>query len=159
GSLFVADLATGLSVSVTPQAPLPTNAVDIPIQGPGSVGVTTDASGNVVPIFTNGNTTGGSNLGGRIIRVTPQGQATGFAENFATPGIQGPAALANSGLTISMSADGTILYAADNQAIWQFKTVSSLADSSTGQYIGLSDLRALGAPYDGIGSGVAVIDT
>src|SRR5439155_24238838 len=68
GNLFVADLATGLQVPVTPRAPFATTPINVPIQGPGAVGVTTDAAGNVVPIITNGNTTGGSNIRGRILR-------------------------------------------------------------------------------------------
>ena len=62
-------------------------------------------------------------------------------------------------MSISFSADGTTLYASDNDGIWQFKTVSSLAGSSTGSLIGLNDLRSLGVPYEGQDSAVAVIDT
>ena len=76
GSLFVSDLASGLYVTVTPIAPLPTSPILVPVQGSGVVGVTTDASGTVIPIVTGGNTTGGSNdFGGRIIRVLPNGTA------------------------------------------------------------------------------------
>ena len=46
-------------------------------------------------------------------------------------------------------ADGTTLYASDNDGIWQFKTVGSLANSSAGSLIGLNDLRSLGVPYEG----------
>ena len=74
GSLFVSDLASGLYVTVTPVAPLPTSPILVPVQGSGVIGVTTDAAGNVIPIVTDGNTTDGSNdFGGRIIRVLPNG--------------------------------------------------------------------------------------
>jgi hypothetical protein len=159
GSLFVADLASGFTVSVTPAAPLATVAVNIPVQGPGTVGVTTDSSGAVVPIITNGNTTGGSNFGGRILRITPSGTVSVFASGFDTSGAQTSSSFINSSLSISFSADGTVLYASDNDGIWQFKTVQDLADSQSGQLIGLNDLRTLGVPYDGLGSAVAIVDT
>jgi hypothetical protein len=162
GNLFVADLATGLQVSVTPRAPFPTTPINVPIQGPGSVGVTTDASGAVVPIVSpdpGGNTTGGSNIGGRVLRITPQGQVTVFAEGFNTSGAQDYTSFVGSSLSISFSADGTVFYASDDDGIWQFKTTASLADSVSGSLIGLSDLRTLGVPYDGQGAAVAVVDT
>ena len=159
GSLFVADLATGLSVQVTPQAPLSTTPINVPIQGPGTVGVTTDAAGNFIPITTNGNTTDGSNVGGRILRITPQGVVTTFAQGFNTSGNQDASSFANSSLSISFSADGTILYASDDDGIWQFKTTASLASSSTGSYVGLNDLRSLGVPYEGQNTAVAIVDT
>jgi hypothetical protein len=119
-SLFVADLGTGLEVTVTPRAPFPTTPIQVPVQGPGLIGVTTDAAGNVVPIITNGNTTGGSNIGGRILRITPSGEVTVFAENFDTSGAQDSTSFIDSSLSIAFSADGTRLYASDDQAIWQF---------------------------------------
>src|SRR5262249_47998308 len=85
GSLFVSDLASGLYVTVTPLAPLPTTPVNIPVEGTGIVGVTTDQTGTVIPIITNGNTTGGgSTFGGRIIRIRPDGTVEQFAEGFDT---------------------------------------------------------------------------
>ena len=164
GSLFVADLATGLQtapLTVTPKAPLPTTPVTLqfPVQGPGTVGVTTDAAGNVIPLVTNGNTTGGSNIGGRILRITPNGQVTVFADNFDTSGAQDSTSFINSSLSITFSADGTILYASDDHGIWQFKTTADLADSTSGSLIGLNDLRTLGVPYDGHGAAVAIVDT
>ena len=128
GSLFVTDLATGLQVSLTSRAPLPVATINVPIQGPGPVGLTTDSSGNVIPLITNGNTTGGSNVGGRILRITPTGQVTVFAEGFDTSGAQDSTGFIDSSLSISFSADGTILYASDDQGIWQFKTTADLAD-------------------------------
>ena len=64
-----------------------------------------------------------------------------------------------SSLSITFSADGTTLYAADDDGIWQFKTTASLAGSSSGTIVGLNDLRTLGVPYDGQNSAVDVIDT
>jgi hypothetical protein len=160
GSVFVADLGTGLSVDGTPVDPLPTDdPVHIPIQGPGAVGVEQDANGNLVPIFTNGNTTGGTNIGGRIVRVNTDGTVTPFAEGFNTSGSQFSSSFVESTLSITFSADGTTFYAADNDGIWQFKSVLDLAGSTSGSLIGLNDLRTLGVPYDGQDSAVAVLDT
>jgi hypothetical protein len=160
GNLFVSDLATGLTVNVSPQAPLPTTpTVNVPIQGPGAVGVSLDAAGNVVPITSGGNTTGGSNIGGRIVRISPTGVVSNFAEGFNTSGNQGSQSFIDSSLSITFSADGTALYAADNDGIWQFKSTLSLAGSTTGSLVGLNDLRSLGVPYQGQDSAVAVLDT
>ena len=173
GSEFVADLATGLAVNVTSQAItigvapnqtiIPATGISVPIQGPGSVGVQLTPPGTVTgllqPITTGGNTTGGTNLGGRIIRITPAGVINVFAQGFRTSGNQDASSLANSSLSITFSADGTILYAADDDGIWQFKTVTSLADSTSGQLIGLGDIRSLGVPYEGQDSAVAILDT
>ena len=60
---------------------------------------------------------------------------------------------------ISFSADGTTLFASDDQGIWQFKTTADLASSTSGTLVGLNDLRTLGVPYDGQNSAVAVVDT
>src|SRR5205085_6887035 len=122
GNLFVTDLASGLQVTVTPRAPLVTTPITVPVQGPGFISLTADASGNVVPVTSNGNTTGGSNIGGRILRITPAGVVTVFAQGFATSAAQDSSSFINSSLTISFSADGTTLYASDDQGIWQFKT-------------------------------------
>ena len=159
GSVFVSDLATGLTVTITPLAPLPTTPITVPVQGPGTIGVTTDAAGNVVPIITNGNTTDGSNIGGRIVRILPDGQMTTFAAGFATNGAQDSSSFINSSLTITFSADGTTMYASDDNAIWQFKSVMDLASASSGRLVGLNDLQTLGVPYDGIGEAVTVVDT
>ncbi len=162
GSLFVADLATGLSVQVTPQAttedetPTPIN---IPIQGEGTVGVIEDVPNHFVPLVTNGNTTGGTNIGGRIIRITPSGVVTTFAQGFHTSGNQDASSFQNSSLSLTFSADGTTLYASDDDGIWQFKTTTSLASSTSGSIVGLNDLRTLGVPYEGQDSAVAIVDT
>jgi hypothetical protein len=156
GSLFVTDLAAGFQVTVTPLAPLPTSPVTIPIQtNGGTVSVTMNpTTGNVV-----GSITGGANFGGRIIRILPSGVATVFAANFHTSGSQGPDSFFSSSLSISFSADGTTLYASDDDGIWQFKTVASLAGSSSGSIVGLNDLRSLGVPYEGQDSAVAIVDS
>ncbi len=164
GNVFVADLATGLSQTVTPVAPLPTTpTVQVPIQSDGTIGLETNSRGEVVPTFdpvTGVYAQNASNFqGGRIIRISPDGTVTNFAENFATSPRQDSASFVESTLSISFSADGTTLYAADNEGIWQFKSVLSLAGSSTGTIVGLNDLRSLGVPYDGQDSAVAVVDT
>ncbi|MDR3662756.1 MAG: S8 family serine peptidase, partial [Mycobacterium sp.] len=111
-------------------------------------------------ILTNGNTTGGTNAtGGRILRIEPNGTVTIFAEGFNTSGAQDSTSFQDSSLSIAFSADGTTLYASDNDAIWQFKTVTSLASATSGSLIGLNDLRTLAVPYDGQGSAVAIVDT
>ena len=104
-------------------------------------------------------TSGESNLGGRIVQITPQGVVSDFAQGFDTSGAQDFSSFVDSELSITFSADGTTLWASDDQGIWQFKTTASLADSTTGTLIGLNDLRTLGVPYDGEGSAVAVVDT
>ncbi len=160
GSLFVSDLASGLYVTVTPLAPFPTSPIVVPVQGSGIIGVTTDSTGTVIPIITDGNTTEGSNdFGGRIIRVLPDGTTNTFAYGFDTNGAQDSSSFVNSSLTISFSSDGTTLYASDDAGIWQFKTTADLASSTSGTLVGLNDLRTLGVPYDGQGSAVAVVDT
>jgi hypothetical protein len=160
GSVFVSDLATGLYVTVTPVSPLPTSPILVPVQGSGVLGVTTDAAGNVIPIVTDGNTTGGSNpFGGRIARILPNGVLNTFAYGFATNGAQDSSSFINSMLSISFSADGTTLFASDDQGIWQFKTTADLASSTSGTLVGLNDLRTFGVPYDGANSAVDVVDT
>ena len=161
GALFVSDLASGLYVSVTPVGRFDRRAPSsIPVQGSGPIGVTTDASGNVIPIMTNGNSTFGTNdFGGRILRVLPDGTVNIFAYGFDTNGAQDYTSFVNSSLSISFSADGTTLYASDDDAIWQFKTTADLADSTSGTLVGLNDLRTLGVPYDGQNSAVDVVDT
>ncbi len=159
GSVFVTDLATGLSVNVAPVAPFPvTPTINVPIQGPGAVAVEQGPDGVVRPVFTNGSTTGG-NIGGRVVRISPTGVVTNFAEGFNTSGRQDAGSFVESSLSITFSADGTTLYVADNDGIWQFKTVTSLANSTSGSVIGLNDIRTFGVPYDGRDSSVAIIDS
>ncbi len=80
-------------------------------------------------------------------------------QGFNTCGAQDSSSFDDSSLSITFSADGTTLYASDDDGIWQFKTTASLAGSTSGSLIGLNDLRILGVPYDGQDSAVAVIDT
>jgi hypothetical protein len=157
GNLFVADLGTGLSVPVPVPNPVGTEqtTIRVPVTGPERVVVTNSAAG--VPSYTV--TPEGQQLGGRIVRITQNGVVSNFAENFDTSTTTDSSGFAMSSLSISFSADGTTLYAADDDAIWQFKTVASLAGSTSGSLIGLNDLRSLGVPYDGEGAAVAVIDT
>lgn len=154
GNMFVADLASGLAVSVPlPASVTPAGSLVLPVQGPGFAGLQVNATGGVdfeLP---------GGNLGGRIIRITPEGLVSTFAEGFHTNGSYGSDSFANSSLSITFSADGTTLYAADDDGIWQFKTVTSLANSTSGSLIGLNDLRTLGVPYEGQDSAVAIVDT
>ena len=155
GNLFVADLSTGLSVSLTvpgATAGQPTT-IRVPVQGPEFVTVTN--TGGVISTSI----TPGPGLGGRIVRITPGGVVRNFAENFHTSNNIDASGFAMSSLSITFSADGTTMYAADDDGIWQFKTVASLAGSSSGSLIGLNDLRSLGVPYNGQGSAVAVIDS
>ncbi len=159
GSMFVTDLSTGLAVSVTPVAPLATNPIAVPIQGPGNIGVQQMPDGSIQAVVTNGNTTDGSNIGGRVLRVGPDGVVTPFAQGFHVSGDQGSTSFANSTLSITFSADGTTMYVSDMDGIWQFKTTTSLAGSTSGSLVGLNDLRSLGVPYDGSNLAVAVVDT
>ena len=80
GSLFVSDLATGLYVTVTPLAPLPTTPILVPVQGSGTIGVTSITGGNVVPVITNG-----TNVGGRVIRILPDGQVETIRLGISPP--------------------------------------------------------------------------
>lgn len=153
GSMFVADLATGLAVSVGVPAAAGTGNIAIPVQGFGSAGLTFDGKSQLDYQFP------GGNLGGRIIRIQPNGTATVFAQGFNTSGSYFSDSFIDSSLSITFSADGTTLYAADDDGIWQFKTVTSLAGSTTGILTGLNDLRSLGVPYEGQDSAVAIVDT
>ena len=159
GSLFTTDLASGLATAITPVDPLATDPVNIPIQGPGTVTLQTDPiSGAVVAVQSNGNTTGG-NVGGRVVRVLPDGTITSFAEGFNTSGRQDAGSFVESSLSITFSADGTTLYVSDGDGIWQFKSTLSLAYSTSGELVGLGDLRTLGVPFEGQETAVAVVDT
>ncbi|MFO0950895.1 MAG: hypothetical protein U0835_07010 [Isosphaeraceae bacterium] len=163
GNLFVADLGTGLSVPVTPAAtatdgttitPAP-GTVRFPVLGPELVQTTTNPDGSVDQSLIQT----GPGLGGRVVRITADGTVRNFADNFNTITGTDSNGFALSSLSISFSADGTTLYVADDDAIWQFKTVASLAGSTSGSIVGLNDLRSLGVPYEGQDSAVAIVDT
>jgi hypothetical protein len=156
GDVFVSDLGTGLSVPVAIPLTTPTQTIRVPVQGPERITVTNIAGGAGVTLDV---TPFGPGLGGRIVRITPGGVVRNFAENFHTSNNLDSSGFELSSLSITFSADGTTLYAADDDAIWQFKTVASLAGSTSGSLIGLNDLRSLGVPYDGQNSAVAIIDT
>jgi hypothetical protein len=154
GSLFVADLGTGLAISVAN----PVTAADptlLPVQGSGTATVVYNATTGVPTSIE----TPGGNDGGRIVRISPTGAVTPFAEGFDTSGALDSSSFVDSSLSITFSADGTTLYASDDDAIWEFKTVTDLASSTSGSLIGLNDLRTLGVPYQGQDTAVAVVDT
>ena len=88
--------------------------VVVPIQGPGPVGIKLEDPTQPYDPVTNPrrcNTTAGGNVGGRIIRITPQGVMTTFAQGFNTSGAQDASSFIDSELSITFSADGTTLYA------------------------------------------------
>ncbi|WP_152050747.1 S8 family serine peptidase [Tautonia marina] len=157
GSMFVADLASGLAVGV--DIPAVDGALEgtlvLPVQGGGTGGIVVD------PVNPSQLTVDvpGSNVGGRVVRVLPDGTVTPFAEGFNTSGVRGSGSFVESSLSITFSADGTTLYVADNDGIWQFKSTLSLAHSTAGELVGLGDLRTLGVPFQGEGTAVAVVDT
>ena len=160
GSLFVSDLASGLYVTVTPLAPFPTSPILVPVQGTGIIGVTTDASGNVIPIITDGNTTGSNDFGGRIIRVLPDGTLNEFAYGFDDQRCAGLVELHQLDALDQLLGGRVRRFTRRTiEGIWQFKTTADLASSTSGTLVGLNDLRTLGVPYDGRNSAVAVVDT
>ena len=135
----------------------PEGTIVIPVQGGGpraGVAINPDNPGAPLQLQFPG-----GNLGGRIIRVLPDGTVTPFAEGFNTTPEFDSSSFVESSLSITFSADGTTLYAADNDGIWQFKSILSLAGSTSGSEVGLNDLRTLGVPFDGEGTAVAVVDT
>src|SRR5439155_10080072 len=80
GGLFVADLGTGLAVSLTtPNAATGQGPTIVPVQGPGGATVF-NPPGGLNPTVT----APGGNLGGRIVRISPNGQVSDFATGFDT---------------------------------------------------------------------------
>ena len=176
GSLFVTDLATGLSVTVTSVAEgtagqpgfIPAGVqVVVPIQGPATVGVQLEEPDPALqrrpPIRWYRSSPTATRPGDEPRRPDHPDHPAGRGQHVR-PGLQhlgsaGRSSFIDSELSITFSADGTTLWASDIKAIWQFKTTASLADSTTGTLIGLNDLRTLGVPYDGQDSAVAVVDT
>ncbi len=174
GSLFVSDLHSGLGFNVTVQGQVDTDDDGNPVfgdvnvlvpltsDGPLSIDLTgfiglDDPEDNSLIIDYQPN--GIDALGGTILRIAPDGQVFPFADGFNVSSLVGPDGFLSSSLSLDFSADGSILYASDNDGIYQFKTTTSLANSDTGSLIGLGDLRSLGVPYEGQDSAVAVIDT
>lgn len=155
GSLFVSDLGTGLAVPVVFPADFGTGTAVLPVQGPGVGGLVVDPDDPTSLLIDFPD----SNLGGRVIRVLPDGTVTPFAEGFNTSGVLGSGSFIESSLSLTFSSDGTTLYVADNDGIWQFKSTLALATSTSGSLIGLNDLRTLATPFDGQDTAVAVVDT
>jgi hypothetical protein len=153
GSVFVTDLAIGLSMNVAAGD----RNIFVPIMGEGFFSVTFDTSTTPNTILSI--TQVEANEGGRVIRIGPDGVVTPFAENFHTTISKEAQSFLDSTLSITFSADGTTVYVADMDGIWQFKTVTSLAGSTSGSIVGLNDLRTLGVPYQGQDLAVAVVDT
>ena len=120
--------------------------------------MTTDSAGNVIPITTNGNTTDGWNVGGRILRISPR------RRHDLRPGLQ---YLRQSGCQQlrEQQPEHLLLGRRDHPLRLRrrrhlaVKTTASLASSSTGSYVGLNDLRSLGVPYEGQDTAVAIVDT
>ncbi|HKM52940.1 MAG TPA: S8 family serine peptidase, partial [Isosphaeraceae bacterium] len=172
GSLFATDLASGLTDTVTlssvAEGDIPAGVSvtgTIPVEGTTIVGLQKtnpsapyNATTNpLVLVYTL--VSADPLLGGRVIRVTPQGVVDTFAQGFDVATQSDASSFYDSSLTLTFSADGTSLWVSDNDAIWQFKTTASLAGSTSGTLIGLNDLRTLSVPYDGQNSAVAVVDT
>ena len=150
GSLFVADLSPGLAA--TGAVTLNTVATNfyLPVPGPGTLVVT----------GTNSYTYNASSYySGRIMRIGTDGTMTPFAENFNVSTADTNKAFLDSSFSVTFSADGTAMWVADNDGIWQFASTLSLAGSTTGNIVGLNDLRTLGVPYEGQNTAVAVLDT
>ena len=154
GSLFVTDLSPGLTASITAGG----QNILVPVGGVGTFTITVDTTTKPNPTILGAsfNTT---YAGGRVVRVSPDGIISPFASGFHVDPSQTSSSFVNSTLSISFSADGTTLYVADMDGIWQFKTVTSLAGSTSGSLIGLNDLRSLGVPYEGQDLASAVVDT
>ena len=159
GSMFVTDLATGMATSGNVTIGGVAYNFYAPVNGPGAVGVDPASMGTGNPadyrFFNNGT----SLTGGRVLRVAPDGTVTPFAEGFNVSTSWDQRSFEDSSLSITFSADGTKMWVADNDGIWQFASTLSLAGSTTGNIIGLNDLRTFGVPYQGQNSAIAVLDT
>jgi hypothetical protein len=153
GSLFVTDLSPGLAATLTAGD----RTILVPVGGAGSFSITVNTTPVPNPITNLQVTTAFD--GGRVIRIGPDGVVTPFASHFHVSSAQDASSFVNSTLSITFSADGTTVYVADMDGIWQFKTVTDLASSTSGSLIGLNDLRTLGVPYEGQNLAAAVVDT
>ncbi len=108
GSVFVSDLSSGLYVSITPLAPLPTTTILVPVKGSGVVSVTTDTAGDVIPVISyTPNADGSVGFGGRVVRITPAGLVNEFAYGFNVTSADDATSFIDSTLSIGFSADGT----------------------------------------------------
>ena len=70
-----------------------------------------------------------NDFGGRIIRVLPDGTLNDVRRMASRPTVRRTRRASSTRCSrISFSADGTTLYASDDQGIWQFKTTADLAE-------------------------------
>lgn len=159
GSMFVTDLATGMATSGTVTIGGVAYNFYAPVNGPGAVGIDPSSMGTGNPADYRFRNDGTSLTGGRVLRVAPDGTVTPFAEGFNVSTSWDQTSFEDSSLSITFSADGTKMWVSDNDGIWQFASTLSLAGSTTGNIIGLNDLRTFGVPYQGQNSAVAVLDT
>jgi hypothetical protein len=150
GSMFVTDMGNGMAVT----GAVTVGATAYTFYAPVTGGILSyDQQTQEFVDF--GNTL----TGGRVLRIAPDGTMTPFAENFNIDTSKSSTSFINSSLSITFSADGTKMWVSDDDGIWQFASTLSLAGSTTGNQIGLNDLRSLGVPYEGQNSAVAVLDT
>ena len=108
GSVFVTDLAQGIAVDLG----VGEDPIIVPVQGNSSFFVQVDTDpdpDNVLQLNVNLNST----LGGRVFRIGPDGVVTPFATNFHVSSDQQAQSFIDSTLSLSFSADGTILYVSD----------------------------------------------
>src|SRR5271157_425677 len=132
GNLFVSDLASGLSESVTltsiAEGDIPAGVSvtsTVPVDGPTIVGLQKqdpnapyDATTNpLVVVFQLESVS--PLLGGRIVQITPQGVVSDFAQGFDVSSATDASSFIDSELSITFSADGTTLWASDGQGVWQ----------------------------------------
>lgn len=152
GSMFVTDMGNGMAVSGTATIGGVAYTFYAPVNNSGST-----LSYNTT---TNQFVDNGSNYtGGRLLRVAPDGTVSTFAENFNVSEVRDQSSFVNSSFSVTFSSDGTKMWVSDDDGIWQFASTLSLAGSTTGNVIGLNDLRTLATPYNGQNSAVAVLDT
>ena len=113
------------------RAPRPSRPrIAVPVQGPGPVGVQVLPDGRSARSSPTGTRPAAATSAAGSSASTPTASVTEFATNFNTSQFQNSQSFIDSSLSITFSADGTTLYAADNDGIWQFKTVTSLAGST-----------------------------
>ncbi|MFM7130723.1 MAG: S8 family serine peptidase, partial [bacterium] len=156
GSMFVTDMGNGLAVSGS----VTVNSVATNFYAP----VSFNSNSGTAILSWNSNTQqfvnqGSTFTGGRVLRVAPDGTMRTFAENFNVSSAWDSSSFVNSSFSITFAADGTKMWVSDDDGIWQLSSTLSLAGSTTGNQIGLNDLRSLGVPYEGQNTAVAVLDT
>lgn len=152
GSLFVTDMGNGMAVTGTATVGGVAYTIYAPVNSNNSI-LSYDTVSNTY--FDSGN----NYTGGRVLRIAPDGTVSTFAENFNISEVRDQTSFINSSFSITFSSDGTKMWVSDDDGIWQFASTLSLAGSTTGNIIGLNDLRTLATPYNGQNSAVAVLDT